>query len=87
MKPFDVRRFISAGSITCQYDSSPEAALAAVCAHEGPILVDCGETLYLRNSTEDFIDLSPSRANVASYFRRKSTAGARNPHPALQRWG
>jgi hypothetical protein len=25
-------------------------------AHEGPLLVDFHETLYLRNSTEDFID-------------------------------
>src|SRR6516162_5646045 len=55
MKPFDVRRF-SGDSVTCQYDSSPEAALAAVRAHEGPILVDFDETLYLRNSTENFID-------------------------------
>jgi hypothetical protein len=31
-------------------------SLAAIRAHEGPILVDLDETLYLRNSTEDFID-------------------------------
>ena len=41
---------------TCRYDASPDAALAAVRAHEGPVLVDFDETLYLRNSTEDFID-------------------------------
>jgi hypothetical protein len=41
---------------TCEYDASPKAALTAVRAHEGPILVDFDETLYLRNSTEDFID-------------------------------
>ena len=40
----------------CQYDASPESTLAAVRAHEGPLLVDLDETLYLRNSTEDFID-------------------------------
>jgi hypothetical protein len=36
--------------------SSPDAALEAVRAHEGPLLVDFDETLYLSNSTEDFID-------------------------------
>jgi hypothetical protein len=40
----------------CQYDASPDAALAAVQAHRGPLLIDFDETLYLRNSTEDFID-------------------------------
>ncbi len=38
------------------YDAGPEAALAAIAAHRGPVLVDLDETLYLRNSTEDFID-------------------------------
>ena len=41
---------------TCQYDASPDAALAAVRAYQGPRLVDFDETLYLRNSTEHFID-------------------------------
>ncbi len=41
---------------TCQHDASPDVALAAVRAHQGPLLVDFDETLYLRNSTEDFID-------------------------------
>jgi len=40
----------------CQYDAPPNEALAAVRAHQGPLLVDVDETLYLRNSTEDFID-------------------------------
>jgi glycosyltransferase involved in cell wall biosynthesis len=40
----------------CPYDAAPEAAIAAILAHEGPVLVDLDETLYLRNSTEDFID-------------------------------
>lgn len=35
---------------------SPGAALDAIRAHDGPLLVDLDETLYLRNSTEDFID-------------------------------
>ena len=41
-----------------QYDASPDDALAAIRAHKGPVLVDLDETLYLRNSTEDFIDLA-----------------------------
>ncbi len=43
-------------SATPQYHASPDSTLAAVRMHEGPILVDLDETLYLRNSTEDFID-------------------------------
>jgi hypothetical protein len=38
------------------YDAPPDFALAAVLAHRGPLLIDLDETLYLRNSTEDFID-------------------------------
>ena len=38
------------------YDASPDNAIAAISAHDGPVLVDLDETLYLRNSTEDFID-------------------------------
>ena len=41
---------------TSRYDAPPEAALAAIHAHDGPLLIDLDETLYLRNSTEDFID-------------------------------
>jgi hypothetical protein len=41
---------------TCQFITSPDAALEAVRSYEGPLLVDLDETLYLRNSTEDFID-------------------------------
>jgi hypothetical protein len=52
----DTSSFMSGDAATCQYDASLDAALAAVCAHEGPLLVDLDETLYLRNSTEDFID-------------------------------
>ena len=31
-------------------------SIAAVLTHTGPVLLDFDETLYLRNSTEDFID-------------------------------
>lgn len=41
---------------SCQYDVSPDGALSAIRTHAGPLLVDFDETLYLRNSTEDFID-------------------------------
>src|SRR4051812_34517846 len=47
---------MSGDPTTCQYAASPDAALAAVRAHEGPLLLDLDETLYLRNSTEDFIN-------------------------------
>src|SRR5258708_35924997 len=52
----DVEGFMSGAPATCRYDASPDAALAAVRAHDGPVVVDLDETLYLRNSTEDFID-------------------------------
>jgi hypothetical protein len=45
----------------CQYDTLPDVALAAVRTHQGPLLVDLDETLYLRNSTEDFIDCARPR--------------------------
>jgi hypothetical protein len=50
----DVPSFMSSDLATCQYDASPSEALAAVRTHQGPLLVDVDETLYLRNSTEDF---------------------------------
>src|SRR5258708_37667683 len=38
------------------FDASPDEAIADLMAYEGPIFIDLDETLYLRNSTEDFID-------------------------------
>ena len=38
------------------HDVSPETAMVALLTHSGPVLLDLDETLYLRNSTEDFID-------------------------------
>src|SRR5215468_910271 len=52
----DVPSSMTGDLATCQYDASPAAALAAVRAHDGPVIVDLDETLYLYNSTEDFID-------------------------------
>jgi hypothetical protein len=39
-----------------RHDASPEAAIGAIREHGGPVVLDLDETLYLRNSTEDFID-------------------------------
>jgi phosphoserine phosphatase len=36
--------------------ASPANALEAIAGHAGTLIVDLDETLYLRNSTEDFID-------------------------------
>lgn len=43
------------------HDVSPEAAIDAILDHGGPVLLDLDETLYLRNSTEDFIDSARPR--------------------------
>ena len=37
------------------HDTRPDVALDAIQSHRGPVLVDLDETLYLRNSTQDFI--------------------------------
>jgi hypothetical protein len=46
---------------TTPHDVSPAQAIAAIRAHKGPVLLDLDETLYLRNSTEDFIDTATPR--------------------------
>lgn len=38
------------------FDTAPDITLKVVSAFVGPVLVDLDETLYLRNSTEDFLD-------------------------------
>lgn len=43
------------------HDVSPDAAIGAILTHGGPVLLDLDETLYLRNSTEDFIDSARPR--------------------------
>jgi hypothetical protein len=43
------------------HDASPEVAIAAILQHGGTLLIDLDETLYLRNSTEDFIDCTHPR--------------------------
>ena len=39
-----------------EHDAPAHPAIEAVLMHRGPVLLDLDETLYLRNSTEDFID-------------------------------
>ncbi len=39
-----------------EHEGMPDPAIEAVLKHPGPVLLDFDETLYLRNSTEDFID-------------------------------
>ncbi|WP_169740704.1 HAD family hydrolase [Nevskia soli] len=38
------------------HDAHPDIAIDALSRHVGPVLLDLDETLYLGNSTEDFID-------------------------------
>jgi len=47
---------MSATPFVTPHDVAPDLAIAAILAHDGPIVLDLDETLYLRNSTEDFID-------------------------------
>lgn len=51
---------------TTPFDASPEQALDVIGDHDGPILVDFDETLYLRNSTSDFI--SSARPSMAAFL-------------------
>ena len=39
-----------------EHEVLPDPAIEAILTHRGPVLLDLDETLYLRNSTEDFID-------------------------------
>ena len=41
--------------MNCTFNTTPENALSALSHHGGPVLVDLDETLFLRNSTEEFI--------------------------------
>jgi hypothetical protein len=39
-----------------RFDADPDSALDRLARHRGPVILDLDETLYLRNSTEDFLD-------------------------------
>jgi hypothetical protein len=52
-----------------EYDATPDKAIEAVQHFDGPLLIDLDETLYLRNSTEDFIDCA--RPALAAYMLLK----------------
>jgi phosphoserine phosphatase len=54
-------RVMSCADSPTRHDASPEAAIAAIREFDGPILLDLDETLYLRNSTEDFLDSARPR--------------------------
>ena len=47
---------MNVADVITPHDASPETAIGAIRNHVGPVLLDLDETLYLRNSTEDFID-------------------------------
>jgi len=75
----------SGGRATCQYDASPDAALTAIRTHEGPVLVDFDETLYLRNSTEDFIDCARPGLRGESRQVRLRAGSQRRAHLGRRR--
>lgn len=51
---------------TTPFDCTPQQALTAVERHEGTVIVDFDETLYLRNSTSDF--LSSASPNLLAFL-------------------
>lgn len=58
----------AAFALLTPHDVAPEVALDAIRAHSGTLLLDVDETLYLGNSTEDFIDTSCPRMLALSLF-------------------
>jgi hypothetical protein len=52
---------LSRADSSTPHDVTPQIAIDAILQHRGPILLDLDETLYLRNSTEDFIDSARPR--------------------------
>ncbi len=48
------------------YDASAEDALGAIETHDGPVIVDLDETLFLRNSTGEFLD--SARPSLLAYL-------------------
>jgi hypothetical protein len=44
--------------LPCEHPSprADETALSTIASHPGPLVIDLDETLYLRNTTEDFLD-------------------------------
>jgi hypothetical protein len=56
-------------AVPTRHDASPDAALAALDGFAGPLLLDLDETLYLGNSTEDFIDSAHPRVAAAALMK------------------
>lgn len=59
---------------TTAYDVTPEDAINAIQSYHGTILLDLDETLYLRNSTEDFIDTASPRLPALLLMRMLDVA-------------
>jgi hypothetical protein len=57
------------------HDVSPETAIGAILDHVGPVLLDLDETLYLSNSTEDFIDSAHPRLPALLLMRMLDVIG------------
>jgi hypothetical protein len=51
------------------YDLPPDLAHTALRGHDGPVFIDLDETLYLRNSTEDYIDSAHPRLLALGLLR------------------
>lgn len=49
----------------CSHDVMPAVALAAIASHRALLLIDFDETLYLGNSTEDYLDCARPRRVAA----------------------
>ena len=71
------------------FDSSPDHAIEGLKTHEGPIYIDLDETLYLRNSTEDFIDsaqpgvVAVAMLQLLEFLRPWNWTGG---HPTRDSW-
>jgi len=59
--------------VMTRHDVSPETAITAILGHSGPIVLDLDETLYLRNSTEDYIDSARPRLPALLLMRLLDT--------------
>lgn len=66
---------MNAAGVVTAHDVSPDTAIDAIRNHRGPILIDLDETLYLRNSTEDFIDSARPRLPALLLLRTLDAIG------------
>ncbi len=66
---------MSPADLVTPHDAPPEVALQAILDHGGPILLDLDETLYLSNSTEDYIDSTHPRLAALILMRLLDLVG------------